>query len=97
LIVEKACKDRKNFASKILYYDRARDAFGDILDALKIGNKDVVMLPSYIGWSTNEGSGVFDPINKRNLKLIFYKMYSNFNIDIEKIVSKNDNIKNILK
>lgn len=61
-------------------YPRARDAFGALLDAL--GTRDV-LLPAYVGWSSREGSGVFDPIQERVLNSRFYRIRSDLTVDLK--------------
>lgn len=61
-------------------YPRARDALGAVLDALGARN---VLLPAYVGWSSREGSGVFDPVQERALNSRFYKMRSDLTVDLE--------------
>ena len=64
------------------FYPRARDALGAVLDAL--GGRDV-LLPAYVGWSSREGSGVFDPIQERALNSRFYKLRPDLTVDLEDV------------
>ena len=47
----------------VRYYERARNGMYDFLRALRQKNKlDYILLPSYIGYSPKDGSGVYDPV-----------------------------------
>lgn len=66
------------------FFPRARDGFGALLEALhNAGELSMVFLPSYIGWSSREGSGVFDPIDERSLPFSFYPVKSDLTIDLQ--------------
>ena len=82
-MLEKHCVARANQYRPYRYFQRARDAFGAILDVEKIGAGDGVLLPAYIGWSPREGSGVFDPISRRGIRPVFYRMDARLNIDLD--------------
>ena len=42
-----------------------------------------VLLPSYLGWTPREGSGVFDPIKELGFRYSFYRVDSRLNIDLD--------------
>ena len=87
-IVEKSAKKTNEFLRTFAFCERARDALGYILDTENIGWKDKILLPAYIGWSPNEGSGVFDPVKQRKITPVFYKVDNNLHIDYADAIEK---------
>ena len=78
------------------YFNSARAGLKRILQNRELRGKKI-LLPAYIGYSTREGSGVFDPIRETKTSYIFYKMDASLNIDIEDIKLKiRDNKNSIL-
>jgi dTDP-4-amino-4,6-dideoxygalactose transaminase len=82
-------------ASSIHAYERpvyafqnARAALFAILKALKLCESEQILLPSYIGWSKNEGSGVYDPIASLNLQPVFYRLTRDLAIDLIDLETK---------
>jgi len=73
------------------YFPKARHAWENILEAFqKKHPNSTVVLPSYIGWSSNEGSGIFDPVNNTDTQYKFYGLSKTLRIDI-------DDFKNIIE
>lgn len=60
----------------------ARVAFKYILKAIGFKSNELILLPSYIGITDREGSGVFDPISSLEIKYDFYKLRKNLSIDM---------------
>ena len=77
------------------YFLSAREGFKKILQLQELKNKKI-LLPAYIGFSTREGSGVFDPIRETKIEYDFYRMRADLSIDIddvkEKICANKNNI-----
>lgn len=65
---------QKNKFSSRLYYDSARSALKTILQELNFSGNKKLLLPSYIGITDREGSGVFDPVEETNTPYDFYEM-----------------------
>lgn len=63
----------------------ARVAWKYILDAFSDKSKVKVLLPSYIGFSEREGSGIFDPITELECEYDFYLLNSQLHADISDI------------
>jgi dTDP-4-amino-4,6-dideoxygalactose transaminase len=81
-IAKKAsCTD--NFKRPGFQFGRARDGFKAFLKAVKVAKRKHVLLPAYIGWSSREGSGVFDPISELKIAYAFYKVTAGLEIDID--------------
>ncbi|WP_455757128.1 DegT/DnrJ/EryC1/StrS family aminotransferase [Sulfurimonas sp.] len=73
------------------YFSRARDSFEFILTK-KIKDKKI-LIPAYIGYSSNEGSGIFDPIKNSATQYKFYKLDKNLDINKDylfKLIDKNE-------
>jgi dTDP-4-amino-4,6-dideoxygalactose transaminase len=60
----------------------ARSAFLGFLNALQADADDIVLLPSYIGVSGREGSGVFDPIRRCGVGFAFYAQDADLHTDV---------------
>lgn len=64
-------------------FPTARAAFRVLLTRMGVPAKGSVLLPSYVGWSPREGSGVFDPIRELGASYSFYRMTRELKIDLE--------------
>jgi len=71
-----------NLSRPAVVSDNARGAFKSFLMAARLSKKEKVLLPAYIGWSSREGSGVFDPISGLGLSYDFYRMTGKLEIDL---------------
>lgn len=90
-IIEKKQTKVNNFKMNICYFNSARDSFEYILKNL---NKKKILIPAYIGFSTNEGSGIFDPIKNSKIEYEFYKLSKNMEIEkkhLFELIDKNPN------
>lgn len=84
MIITKTAISQNNIRPFYLF-ESARIAFKSYLKNLNLGSNEKILLPAYIGWSSNEGSGIFDPIKELNLNYIFYELDENLNINLEAI------------
>ncbi len=78
---------------RMLYYGYARQALEDIYRILELKPGDFVLYPDYIC------DVILAPCHKLGLKILYYPIDNNFQPDwgkIEKIISKNKNIKVLL-
>ena len=82
MIIEKTPKSVTNYRRECAYFDSARDGLSYLL-ARYAKQKCVVLLPSFIGVSVHEGSGIFDPVKNNNVPYLFYGMDGRLNIDIK--------------
>ncbi len=80
--IEKLAKNPNAFKRRYFYYSNARSAFRSYMEALGIERGDRILLPAYIGWSSREGSGVFDPVAAMGLSAVFYRLESDLSIDV---------------
>jgi dTDP-4-amino-4,6-dideoxygalactose transaminase len=66
-------------------HPNARTALQHYLAECRLRPGEAVLLPSYIGWSPREGSGVFDPIRELQLNSRFYRLDGSLGIDLESL------------
>ena len=66
-----------------LFYDSARAGMLDFLEQRRAVEPGLrVLLPSFIGWSPHEGSGVFDPVRELDLAATFYQVHDDLSVDV---------------
>jgi hypothetical protein len=74
-MITKKATIKDKFRREWEYTESARDAWSQIIEIYKKNNPNgKILLPSYIGWSANEGSGIFDSVVKSGLDFDFYSM-----------------------
>lgn len=73
--------------SPTFFYSSARQGFLDLLTNGRNphGQHRGVLLPAYIGWSQNEGSGVFDPVRASGRPFGFYDLHADLSSNIESL------------
>jgi dTDP-4-amino-4,6-dideoxygalactose transaminase len=81
--IEKLASRADQFRRPYRIFHDARSAFKAVLRLADLKDGQVVLLPAYIGWSSREGSGVFDPIAETGLPFAFYRLDDRLNIDLE--------------
>lgn len=81
--VTKTASDRDRLRTPALFYRSAREGMVDLFrqDSTWQGESRTVLLPAFIGWSANEGSGVFDPITELGLTPRFYDLGPDLSLD----------------
>jgi dTDP-4-amino-4,6-dideoxygalactose transaminase len=84
-VIAKGPQNPLGSSRPVVAFTSARSALQAILAALE--TRGVVLLPSYIGWSAREGSGVFDPIRALNLDYSFYALDEHLRIDLDSLRS----------
>jgi len=72
--IEKENKNLSLFRFRRTFTASARAAFRFILESRKGVDRRGILLPSYIGLSKIEGSGVFDPIRASGMDYSFYRV-----------------------
>lgn len=82
MMISKVVTNKSNYKFFYYHFNAARDAFRFVLEKMK-KEKIKILLPAYIGFSTREGSGIFDPIKESQIEYSFYKMSSILTIDLE--------------
>lgn len=80
--ISKRAQNRQLYLNNDYFFKDARSAFEAFLlyikDILKV---ERIIIPNYVGYSINEGSGIFDPIAKTGMNYSFYKMDNALTID----------------
>jgi len=83
-MISKKAINTENFKRNWIYTKSAREAWSVIIENYRVlypyGS---ILLPAYIGWSPNEGSGIFDPVKRSGLKYYFYNLGLRLQIDFE--------------
>jgi dTDP-4-amino-4,6-dideoxygalactose transaminase len=83
MTISKLAQDHELYRRPYVTFTSARSAFRAFLQAVHCASSDLVLLPSFIGWSAREGSGVFDPVTELGLSYRFYRMDERLTIDLE--------------
>lgn len=92
--LEKTARNVDNYKRKTIFYKSARQGFSEILRYLKNKYNDyTLLLPAYIGYSPNEGSGIYDPVIENNILHYFYHINENINIDVKDYKNKLSKVK----
>ncbi|MCP4440178.1 MAG: hypothetical protein GY810_14640 [Aureispira sp.] len=80
-MIAKTAVDKTSFLKKIQLTNSAREGWELILRTLD--SKAKVLLPSYIGVTDREGSGIYDPVTTVGLEHDFYLLNEDLSISIE--------------
>lgn len=89
MIIEKKATIEHNFKRVSHLTSSAREAWSKIIDYYKAEiNRVEILLPGYIGWSQNEGSGIFDSVKISGVNFNFYRLNQNLQIDFNDLKSK---------
>lgn len=88
--IEKTAVEKTKFYKKLFYYQSARKAFKNILLGLLDKGKYKLLLPGYIGYSSKEGSGIYDPVMEAGVHHAFYKVNRRLQINIKDLEEKLD-------
>ena len=74
-MITKSAQIKKNCVRNFFYTKSARAAWSVIIEKYRVENATgTILLPSYIGWSANEGSGIFDSVHNSGLNYEFYSL-----------------------
>jgi dTDP-4-amino-4,6-dideoxygalactose transaminase len=85
MIVQKGAIDRHHHRRPAYFYSSAREGFRDFLENIPQSDEAGVLLPSFIGWSPREGSGVFDPVSELGLRPTFYRLNRDLTVDVDDV------------
>lgn len=80
--ISKGPSDPRQAHRPVFFYSSAREGLGDMLSNLT-GSERRVLLPAFIGWSANEGSGVFDPVEALGWSADFYRVDRTLAVDVD--------------
>jgi len=88
-VITKKAQNKNCFKREWIYTDSARDAWSLIIEQYKVLKPNgKILLPSYIGWSANEGSGIFDSVLNSGLEYDFYDLGLHLEINVEDLKQK---------
>lgn len=82
-MIAKSAIDKTNFSRNIHLTNSAREGWGIILKSLEPSSK--ILLPSYIGITDREGSGIYDPVISTGLDHDFYMLNDDLTISISEV------------
>jgi dTDP-4-amino-4,6-dideoxygalactose transaminase len=85
--IPKTATDPAGFAAPSLFYGAAREGMQDLLAQPEVWRSAArrILLPAFIGWSANEGSGVFDPVTGLGLDADFYDLSEDLAVDVSSL------------
>lgn len=78
--------EKNAFTDRLWYFASARKAFLHLLGELKFNPNAMILLPSYIGITDREGSGVFDPIEAMRINYCFYHVDDKLQVVISDVL-----------
>ena len=84
-MVRKKASDNDRFASDVYLTNSAREGWELILRTLEPGA--TILLPSYIGETKREGSGIYDPVSKLGVSHSFYQLHDDLSPNIDHLKS----------
>ncbi|MDB9886796.1 DegT/DnrJ/EryC1/StrS family aminotransferase [Polaribacter sp.] len=88
-MITKKALNKELFTREWTYTNSAREAWSEIIEKYKRLNPvGKILLPSYIGWSSNEGSGIFDSVFNSGLDYDFYELGMRLEINVENLKNK---------
>lgn len=87
-MLSKSPTNKENLTERVWYFSAARTAFRHLLKQIEFGENDAILLPSYIGITDREGSGVMDPIWDCGIKHDFFRIDSHLNADLTDLFTR---------
>ncbi|MBN1970507.1 MAG: DegT/DnrJ/EryC1/StrS aminotransferase family protein [Candidatus Delongbacteria bacterium] len=88
-MINKKARDVESFRRVFYQTESAREAWKKSIEELKLQHPYLkVLLPAYIGWSKNEGSGIFDTVSETGVDFEFYGLNAHLEIDVEDLKRK---------
>ncbi|MFX0203648.1 MAG: DegT/DnrJ/EryC1/StrS family aminotransferase, partial [Candidatus Hodarchaeota archaeon] len=87
-MISKIQSDKNAYIDNICFYSAARVGFSHLLKKLNFKKSETILLPSYIGLSVNEGSGVFEPVSENEIDYEFYALNEDLSVNIDDFKSK---------
>lgn len=88
MTIPKVACNPQHYQRRLYSFGSAREAFAAFLQAFAALSGGRVLLPAYIGWSSREGSGVFDPIKKLGLDYEFYALDRELHVNLADLAAK---------
>ena len=85
MIIEKTARDFTKYRRELRFFSSARRALSEILHRLHQKQSYTLLLPGYIGYSPNEGSGIYDPVRQEGIPYIFYPVNRELQIEVKQL------------
>jgi len=82
-MISKSPINTNGCSNHLAFTRNARTAWSNIINSFQTTKIARVLLPSYIGYTDREGSGVFDPIKQASSLYEFYSLDDSLKIDLE--------------
>lgn len=82
MLLTKTAQLHDAYRQPSFFYTSAREGMLDFLTNV-LEPSDRVLLPAYIGWSKNEGSGVLDPVFEAGAEVNFYNLHSDLSVNLD--------------
>ena len=87
-MIHKSASDKSRYNTRVSFYNSAREAWSKILQSKIKNTAPRALLPSYIGITDREGSGIFDPILETNCTYDFYELNDDLSANLNSIQTK---------
>lgn len=88
-MITKIAKVTEAYRREFNYTNSARTAWSNIIEKYNADYPNgIILLPSYIGWSANEGSGIFDSVLNSGMSYDFYTLDGQLKIDFADLQAK---------
>lgn len=84
-MIPKKAKAFPQHLASTAFFESARAGLSAFYRTRAIDGRLRVILPSYIGWSPNEGSGLFDSVTTGNYEYAFYSLDRQGNASVESL------------
>ena len=86
--MNKAPQNTGKFKINAKFTRDARTAWRHIIKLARKGKNNTILLPSYIGYTEREGSGVFDPVEDTNADYCFYELNESLSPNLQDLERK---------
>lgn len=87
-MIRRKQSDKEAYTDNIFFYSAARVGFSHLLKHLNFKKNETILLPSYIGLSVNEGSGVFEPVTENQIDFEFYTLNEDLSVNLDDFQSE---------
>lgn len=82
-MITKSASNPGQYKNNIVFTNSAREGWKLILESLEEDSR--ILLPSYIGITEREGSGIYDPVTNSGLNHDFYRLNDDLSISLDEI------------
>jgi dTDP-4-amino-4,6-dideoxygalactose transaminase len=93
-MITKSASDKNNYSENLEFTNSARTGWELIINSIsKLKGQHKILLPSYIGYTEREGSGIFDPVQNTNSYYEFYSLENDLSVNydsLEQLAANNE-------